>query len=85
MPDCGSAGRKSRMDQRIIHQRPYLRLRGFDRVAAHRLQRLTWLLIFPPHFGQRRFFSCSVNFVRGRLFMGTGGSKARWAMGNGLV
>jgi hypothetical protein len=35
-----------------------------------RRQRVTWLFSFAPHLGQRRFFSCIVNRVRGRVFMG---------------
>jgi hypothetical protein len=38
--------------------------------AVQRLQRLTWLLSFAPHLGQRRALSWWTNFVRGRDFMG---------------
>lgn len=41
------------------------------RVSAwlQRLQRTRWLLIFPPHLGQRRELTWRVNLVRGRVFM----------------
>ncbi len=50
----------------------FYRFRGLPATAAQRLQRLTWLLSFPPHLGQRRLFCCITNFVRGRIPMAVG-------------
>lgn len=43
--------------------------RGLPTNPAQRLHRLTWLLSFAPHLGQRRALSWWTNFVRGRVFM----------------
>jgi hypothetical protein len=36
-------------------------------VSWHRLQRVFWELIIPPHFGQRRHFNFITWAVRGRI------------------
>src|SRR4029079_11994944 len=56
--------------QNVAHHR-LLANYFFGRVRAwlQRLQRTRWLLILPPHLGQRRELTWRVNLVRGRVFM----------------